>query len=398
MKIRHILKRGRPMFEVEFGRVGGQRRRVLVKTEAEAKRLLKDVERERDQIGNQWTQLPATKRVEVLRVLAEMKTEGVTIEQVWSAYRNGRTDKVVSSIPIRDAIKNWQAAKEASNKRPRYVQSFVETLNQFSNGRDMMAVSEFRRHHIEDYMKQLADAKLSTWTRAIVQRRIDVFFRFALTRDWCAQNPCAKLDRIHVEWTPRKILKPDIARELLETTARKAPDLLWNVVLAMFCGIRQEELDRLTPDKVDLMNRLVTIDATVAKKRRRRVVPIPESAIKWLELHPGLGWSTSFRRRWQRDVRTAMGWQKWPQNFLRHTAASYLMAREKDAGKVATILGNSPVILMEHYHELVPGTDSEVFWKIEPPEGLVIGAAHHKRKRKSTERVLSVRRCGHEVA
>jgi hypothetical protein len=54
----------------------------------------------------------------------------------------------------------------------------------------------------------------------------------------------------------------------------------------------------------------------------------------------------------------------WPTDLLRHTAASYLLALHKDAGKVANMLGNSPQILLSHYHDPVTEADCKAFWQL----------------------------------
>jgi hypothetical protein len=63
-------------------------------------------------------------------------------------------------------------------------------------------------------------------------------------------------------------------------------------------------------------------------------------------------------------VRDAMGWPRWHQDILRHTAGSYLLALIGDVGKVATMMGNSPNILLNHYVEPVTQADCAAFWNL----------------------------------
>jgi integrase len=55
---------------------------------------------------------------------------------------------------------------------------------------------------------------------------------------------------------------------------------------------------------------------------------------------------------------------KWRADILRHTAASYLITKYQDVGKVAFWLGNSPQIIMTHYHEPVMQAECEKFWTL----------------------------------
>ena len=56
----------------------------------------------------------------------------------------------------------------------------------------------------------------------------------------------------------------------------------------------------------------------------------------------------------------------WDHDLLRHTAASMLLARDRDAGKVAEQLGHSPAILLRHYRELVSDEAAARYWKVSP--------------------------------
>jgi len=63
-------------------------------------------------------------------------------------------------------------------------------------------------------------------------------------------------------------------------------------------------------------------------------------------------------------MRGKLGFDTWPKDILRHTAASMLMATWEDEGKVAATLGNSPSILHAHYRELVARAKAERCWAI----------------------------------
>ena len=59
-----------------------------------------------------------------------------------------------------------------------------------------------------------------------------------------------------------------------------------------------------------------------------------------------------------------IGFDAWPKDILRHTTASMLMATWEDEGKVAATLGHSPSILHAHDRELVTKTEAKRFWEI----------------------------------
>ena len=94
---------------------------------------------------------------------------------------------------------------------------------------------------------------------------------------------------------------------------------------------------------------------------------IPDVAMRFLLDHPvktgPIAPSPSTIRRAIRRVRGVLGW--WQADCLRHSAASYHLALTGDAGKVATMLGNSPKILLTHYNGLASKEDAARFFDIQ---------------------------------
>lgn len=148
-------------------------------------------------------------------------------------------------------------------------------------------------------------------------------------------------------------------------TAARWPRALPYLALALFCGIRPDELGRMTPADVHVGRRVVMVSAAASKVRQRRIISMPDAAAAWLELPGGeLPFAGIARRRQIRRWRDLLG--TWPQDVLRHTAASMMLARDGDVAAVARTLGNSPGILLRHYQELVGVDESAEFWALRP--------------------------------
>jgi integrase len=57
----------------------------------------------------------------------------------------------------------------------------------------------------------------------------------------------------------------------------------------------------------------------------------------------------------------------WPQNALRHSFASYHLARFSDAAALALELGHTNSnLVFQHYRQLVKPKRAERYWKIVP--------------------------------
>jgi integrase len=149
------------------------------------------------------------------------------------------------------------------------------------------------------------------------------------------------------------------------------PEIIPWLALGMFCGIRPEEIEKVTWADVDIKQKHVMIDAAASKVRRRRTVPLNQTALAWLKTCTfGLGDKPitpekSTLRRGRRALRDATGIE-WAQDILRHTAASYLLQLHQDAPRVAHWLGNSPRILESRYKNIVTPNECKKFWRLTP--------------------------------
>ncbi|MCB1094810.1 MAG: hypothetical protein KDN22_04440 [Verrucomicrobiae bacterium] len=56
----------------------------------------------------------------------------------------------------------------------------------------------------------------------------------------------------------------------------------------------------------------------------------------------------------------------WPQNCIRHSFGSYFLERTRDVAATALAMGNTPAVVMRHYHQLVDPDDANAFWSISP--------------------------------
>jgi integrase len=118
----------------------------------------------------------------------------------------------------------------------------------------------------------------------------------------------------------------------------------------MFAGVRPDEIMRLDWSQINLETATVSVNG---KTRRRRLVPLPEIAVRLLGNVPAqccgpVAPSHSTVRRWKRRAAQSILGGKWLADIFRHTAASYLLAKHEGAGKVALWLGNSSKILLTH--------------------------------------------------
>jgi integrase len=262
-----------------------------------------------------------------------------------------------------EVFEQCMRAKEASNLRPCYVRELRRVLRQFCDGRETQPIKSVTVAEVGDWIDANAQ---KPGTRATLIARLSALFSFAFRRSHVDSNPVARIDRVRLERSPPTILTPQQAGELIRATTEHSPELLAYVALGLYCGVRPAELKRLDWACIDLARGMIRVDAAASKVRRRRLIQAQPIAVHWLSKAPKQQGAVAplSHVRPRRRIERALGWERWPHDLLRHTAASYLLALHRDAGKVAMMLGNSPGILLNHYHELVSPEDCARFWAL----------------------------------
>jgi integrase len=152
--------------------------------------------------------------------------------------------------------------------------------------------------------------------------------------------------------------------------------------LTTLAGLRPEEAANTTWDNILLDGDapLVRVEAQTSKIRQRRIVYLHPTATAWLrhakKKRAELPLVYQPRRRAQMAIRKVLGFEKWPQDITRHTAASYWLANTQDAASLAESLGHSVDVLKRHYRAIVTKEEAQRFWSI-TPETLSASATVH---------------------
>jgi integrase len=286
-------------------------------------------------------------------------------------------------IPISRAIDELLLNRKLAEVSARYVNDLRLRLGRFQAAFPEASTRSITTANIGSFLEGLGVAASTANT---FRRDLRTLFEFAVERGYVESNP-VRVKPIKCKDSRIEILSVDQTAQLLKSCD---PETLPSVAIAAFCGLRQAEIDRLDWSKVDLDEKIITVDADIAKTGSRRVVDIPDCALKWLSpyakdrgkvmpsefrilfdrVRVRAGFRPSFGERRDASLQTLLQGkpklQPWPANGLRHSAISYRLARCKDIGQVATIAGNSPSIIKSHYLELVKPSAAEAYFKITP--------------------------------
>jgi len=376
----YLIRQRGGRYQVDMGTVAGKRRRKDgFATVADAERWSME---ESTRLVNQGTaSLTLSERDRLELVTAMEKLSGVPLLTAVDFYLKHHP---VGNVPtIRDLIREYLNApgrrgKKTVQRRDVTRQTLKRRLNVFATDYGTLAASEVSQELIEGWLD------VNAWEPQNRQHYLSAvhgMFEYAARKKYVAENPAGRIAKPTVPHTDPEILTPKQVESLLRTAAESMPEILPRLTMAFFCGLRQEELERLTWDSVSLENGLVTIGGDVTKiQGHKRHVDIPEAGKAWLSrcvrtdgpVWPFSSKTTLHRKRVELAKLSGV---KIPQNAGRHAFASYHYAAHGSAAKTAEQLGHvSGVKLLVNRYRNIQAADgrpitkaaAERFWTIRP--------------------------------
>jgi integrase len=335
--------------------------------------------------GHAFFSLSDHERRDVAAVMPELRKSGISLsEAVRFAIKHLRPEGRNRSVKqIVDELTASKALRfERGDLRERSYRDFKERAGRFAGAFEGRIASQVTGEEIKSWLNCL---DLGTRSNANYLATVGEVFKLAAQRRYVAFSPLDDLtdtDRKELCGGQRDgrepaILTPDQAFRLI-SAAQQHPELelFGAVALALFCGVRTEELKRLEWDHVRLSDEspVVTIGAKIAKKRRIRHVEIPANALQWLLLVPYRSGPVArnahvndYQKRFQKLLRRAK-FKKWEANSMRHSFGSYHYALHGDPLKTSRLLGHkaSDQVLFDHYRALATKEEAKRYFEIAP--------------------------------
>lgn len=371
-KLSKVKVNGRPFFCVTWPRIGNGRNRRFFKDRREAETFLQAKRIERENYGIAGTSFNERQRAEYLECSEALKQFNATIRDAVNFYLP-HLHATKRTCTATELVHELLTVKEADGASERYLSDLRSRLTQFAECFNGKPVSEITSPQIDEWLRSLSDKetgkRLSPVTRNNFRRVLIVAFNFARERGYCVGNPAEKTARAKVVENAIGILTVEQTARLLESAP---PELLPYIAIGAFAGLRRTELERLDWKEVDLQSGLIEVTASKAKSARRRFIKIQPNLAKWLQASAQLSGNVTPRnyRELLDSGREAAGIHQWPQNALRHSFASYHLARFNDAAALALELGHTNSnLVFQHYRQLVKPKQAERYWKIVPAVG-----------------------------
>lgn len=335
--------------------------------------------------GHNFFELNDDDRRQVSASLPILKKHGLSLDEVVKyGIKHIRPEGRGKSIQdvISELVKSKELRYMRGDLRYRSFKDFKQRAEKFSLAMHGRLISEISVKEIKGWLNEL---KLCGRSNQNYLSVIGEVFKHATQCKYISSSPINELtdtDRRElcgaaVESKEPSILSPTQAEKLL-ITAYNHPDLklLGAVTLALFCGLRTEELKRLDWDSVKINETpaTVTIGAKIAKKRRIRHVDIPNNALQWLKLVNNKEGPVSknlhyndHQKRFKKLLKLAE-FNKWESNAMRHSFGSYHYALYGDAIKTSRLLGHrsNDQVLFDNYRALATKEQATSYFSIIP--------------------------------
>jgi Site-specific recombinase XerD len=368
-KLSKVRINGRTLWCVTWPRIGKGRHRQFFKDQAEAKTFLQAKLVEQKNYGIAGTSFSERQRAEYLECAEALQPFNATIRDAVKFYlpHLRATNRTCTAAELVDELLK---AKRADGASTRYLNDLRSRLGIFADVFDGRPVASITSPMIDGWLRSLSDKetgnRLSPTTRNHFRRLLGVAFSFARQHGYCVDNPATATSRAKEVETAVGILSPEQTARLLESATS---DIVPFIAIGAFAGLRRAEIERLDWREVDLQSGLIEVTASNAKSARRRLVKIQPNLVQWLQPHAQLSGNVTPAglNNLLMAAREAAGIVEWPPNALRHSFASYHLARFSDAAALALELGHtSSSLVFQHYRQLVKPKDAERYWKIAP--------------------------------
>ena len=207
-------------------------------------------------------------------------------------------------------------------------------------------------------------------------------------RGWCNGDLFKHAERQEVVTEEIGVLNATETRTLLTAAENHFPDMVALTAIAIFTGMRQAEIERLQP--CDITSEGITVPKISAKTNKRRFIQMPEPLADWLTRYPITSelipanyerkdkalrriagwkvWSDLYENKGLGDAEPPEDAPAWPQNALRHTAASLNVALGKPIETLIFEHGHAGGLQMlrQHYVGKITKADALKIWAMRP--------------------------------
>ena len=372
---------GKIVFQL-YARIDGKRFRKNFPTRAEA-------ETERQILGIQYLQetemrVAATRLADAqlreaeavfARVTGQPRSLSFYVDFALANYRAPTTQKLLTEAVAEFLVIKDHEREQDLLSEP-YLTRVKRDLKRLQKHFPAATVAELTGTRLLGYFEARRAAHKTFNNRRGV---VSSFLKFALQRDWIADNPLVKIPPRRIRRRRGCAITFAAAQSagLMAYVEEHYPTAVPFFALCLFAGIRPclrtGEILRLQPVHVNLDANMFRIDGEVSKVREPRNVTIQPNLAGWLRAYP-LKKFPIIPANLQ-HIREKVA-EKFPlaHDVMRHTFISMFVAKFRSIGEASLQAGNSESIIRKHYLDLKTAEEGEEFFGILPKKADVPAA------------------------
>jgi integrase len=362
----------------------GKRERAYFTTRDKAKKFAADLKERVEEHGSKSSNVRPSVADDATLAVEMLKPYGLTLLE--AVKRIVAIEKAkIASQEVKAALAAFLSAKDdkGDSQRRAYEQMQSSLELEFS-GRMLTTITP---------AELVTHVETCTGTNSTFNSRatsIKTFWRWCskLPRNWCDVKTIEVLDKRQTRKGEIGVMTAAQCKKLLQTAEKKYPECVPAFAIALFTGMRKAELERLEPKNITAEGITLTIDST--KTNRRRFIEMPPPLAAWLKAYPVA--ETVLPANWfrkEKAVRREAGWKvwcdlfdppeaddslpDWPDNGLRHTHASVMVALGKPLDTLTFEFGHSggAAVLKSHYVGVMTKAEAIKIWAIGPEDTVV---------------------------
>jgi integrase len=327
----------------------------------------------------------------------QIKAQALDAQEALKPYDASISDAVAffvmhnekTRVPFSVISKAFEESRQTLGRSRKHISTLRRFFLRFCLGMGNKAAADITPDEIETWLHGLGTGPV---TINSYRTLLHSLFAYGVSKRMCSENPIAQVEKATVKAGKVGILSVEQVESLL---ARSADDVRATIALGAFAGIRPEEIARLSWQDIDLEEGLIDIGAEKSKTARQRYVKILPVLHALLAPARGMGpiQEDNFRRRYD-DARNRAGFAvrgnqrrlsekqlksliPWPHDALRHSFASYHLAKFQDAPALALQLGHeSPSLIFSNYRHRVKQREAERYFAISPETLSPAGSPH----------------------
>ena len=324
--------------------------------------------------------LTLDERSAVFESRADLDTAGITLREAIAIALELRR-KELRSITVAELVGRVISDRERAGRSGRYLLDLRSRLGRFQKDFGPRSVATITRDELTDWIRGLGQSATS---QNNYLRLIRVLFSEGVKGKFLDESPAKHVTEAKTTQTEVGTLSP---AELVTLLNVAPAEMVPALAIGAFAGIRREEIKRLDWCEIDLTHLTIRIRPTKAKSARNRIVPIEENLAEWLRPYArteGRIWAGNGDKKFTVAIRAAGFGEPgsetkeekkagvklrhpFPENGLRHSYATYWLAKYQDSGALSLHLGHANSrIVFDHYRAPVPAEDAAAYWSIRP--------------------------------